>query len=79
MHHTITLQGAERRTPEEQQQSATEAIQRLGRSVEGFELIHLKDFKPLGMSYRVDLHNGKLIAVPDHPRKERVTLTGAGM
>jgi hypothetical protein len=69
MHHFIVLEGAERRTREEQQRSARESALRLGCNVEGLEVLHVADFQPTGKTYRVDLEARALVETPVTPRK----------
>ena len=69
MHHIIALEGAERRTREEHQESAREAALRLGCDIEGLEMLHVTDFQPTGKTYRVDLRSRALVETPVTPRK----------
>jgi hypothetical protein len=69
MHYVITLEGAERRTREEQQQSARESALRLGCNVEGLAVLHVVDFQPTDKTYRVDLQTRALVEMPVTPRK----------
>lgn len=61
MHYAIELEGAEPRTPEQQQQSARESAQHLGCNIDGLEVLHVADFEPSAMTYRVDLQTRTLI------------------
>jgi hypothetical protein len=69
MHHVITLDGAERRTRDEHQQSARESALRLGCNIEDLEVLHVADFQPTGKTYRVDLGSRALVETPVTPRK----------
>src|SRR5262249_56277984 len=71
MHHVIMLEGAERRTRQEQQQSARESALRLGCNVEGLEVLHVVGFQPTGKTYQVDLQTRALVETPVTPRKDR--------
>ena len=67
-HHVLTFEGAERRNPEEQVQSALEAAQRLGRDVENLKILHVPEFRPVAPSYRVDLEMLVLVEKPEEAR-----------
>jgi hypothetical protein len=71
MHYAIAMEGAERRTREEQQQSARESALLLGCDVEGLAVLHVVDFQPTGKTYRVDLQTRALVETPVTPRKNR--------
>jgi hypothetical protein len=70
MHHVIALEGAKRRTRDEQQQSAIEAARRLGCNVDGLEVLHVPDFQPKGRTYRVDPRTKTLVEQPVPSREE---------
>jgi hypothetical protein len=75
MHHTMTLEGAQRRAPEEQEASARDAARRLGCDVGGLEALHVENLSPAGQQYAVDLSNRTLVEVP---LSQRRNLTGSG-
>lgn len=65
MHHTITFEGAERRRDREGcRRTAVESARRLGREVDGLEMLFVPDFEPSNQAYKVDLDSSRLIAIP---------------
>lgn len=69
LHETFTMEGAERRSPQEQRRSLLETVRRLDLPVEQFEVLHVKDFlSSRGVAYRVDLGTKTLVEVPDTRR-----------
>ena len=69
VHHVITLEGAQRRNPAEQQRRAEESALRLGVPVENLEVLHVADFRRTGKMYRVDPKTRTLAETPMTARK----------
>ncbi|MGL5818064.1 MAG: hypothetical protein ACRCZD_17350 [Phycicoccus sp.] len=62
VHHSITMEGAERRSAAQRRDAARAAAASTGASVEDLDVVDTDDFAPEpGRAYRVDLATGRLV------------------
>ncbi|MGL4174726.1 MAG: hypothetical protein ACRCSN_01515 [Dermatophilaceae bacterium] len=73
VHHSITMEGADRRTTAQRRDAARAAAASAGASVEDLDVLDIDDFAPEpGRGYRVDLVTRRLVPqqAPDPPTSE---------
>jgi len=79
MHHVITFEGVKRQNSKEQERNAMESARRLGCGVDGLNVLHVRDFRPTGKAFRVDLEKQELVEAPLPLRKDGRHVSGAGL
>jgi hypothetical protein len=67
MYHTVTFEGASRRSREEQQNDAIESARRFVENIEEFKVLHVPNFYPTSLRYRVDTTRQVLVGDPLQP------------
>jgi hypothetical protein len=67
IHHSVVLGGKKRAGRQLQHNAALDAARALGQSVDKLKRLHIPDFRPRNVLYRVDVKKRKLIEGPVLP------------